>query len=355
MSSITRYRVWPDGAVQEADTPAHHWKSDDYELVEAPTPEDAWARAKANASAVPQGEPLTSQEQQKEWADYFNRCDSYDLPDRRHAFLAGLSRGLKIAATARAPAPSKGAVGFGARALAAELAEAALKDDNDPEGHDISAGLFGPNVSAWLRKVASEYLAPAHAPAQEPAGEAVAAALGDIIAMWDQHVPSEYVTPLHMQAKRALEGQQPVSPDMHGWCAYVGGMVAHWIRSEPDAFIQIGEERFEAAIAGIIERRLWAMPKDNKPTSAPKPAQEQCNACLGTGRMVRDPDIGTDQECFVCDGSGYEPEQEVGLTDELEQLGHIANGIRICGVHDKRFVAQRIDDIIAALRAKGGK
>ena len=85
------------------------------------------------------------------------------------------------------------------------------------------------------------------------------------------------------------------------------------------------------------------------------PAQEQCNACLGTGRMVRDPDIGTDQECFVCDGSGYEPEQEVGLTDELEQLGHIANGIRICGVHDKRFVAQRIDDIIAALRAKGGK
>jgi len=49
------------------------------------------------------------------------------------------------------------------------------------------------------------------------------------------------------------------------------------------------------------------------------------------------------------------PAQEVGLTDELEQLGHIANGIRICGVHDKRFVAQRIDDIIAALRAKGGK
>lgn len=46
-------------------------------------------------------------------------------------------------------------------------------------------------------------------------------------------------------------------------------------------------------------------------------SQEQCNACLGTGRMVRDPDIGTDQECFVCDGAGYEPAQELGLTDEV--------------------------------------
>lgn len=30
----------------------------------------------------------------------------------------------------------------------------------------------------------------------------------------------------------------------------------------------------------------------------------ECGACNGTGRMVRDPDIGTDQECFACDGSG---------------------------------------------------
>lgn len=29
-----------------------------------------------------------------------------------------------------------------------------------------------------------------------------------------------------------------------------------------------------------------------------------CGHCNGTGRMVRDPDIGTDQECFVCDGTG---------------------------------------------------
>lgn len=97
----------------------------------------------------------------------------------------------------------------------------------------------------------------------------VCAALGDIVSMWDQHVPSEYVTPLHMQAKRALAGQQPVSPDMHGWCAYVGGMVAHWVVSEPDAFDRLGPDRFEAAIAGIIERRLWAMPKSAATPAAP--------------------------------------------------------------------------------------
>jgi hypothetical protein len=29
-----------------------------------------------------------------------------------------------------------------------------------------------------------------------------------------------------------------------------------------------------------------------------------CGHCNGSGRMMRDPDIGTDQECFVCEGSG---------------------------------------------------
>ncbi len=35
--------------------------------------------------------------------------------------------------------------------------------------------------------------------------------------------------------------------------------------------------------------------------------EAKCGHCGGTGRMVRDPDIGTDQECFVCDGSGTVP------------------------------------------------
>jgi hypothetical protein len=30
----------------------------------------------------------------------------------------------------------------------------------------------------------------------------------------------------------------------------------------------------------------------------------KCACCCGTGLVVRDPDIGTDQECFVCEGRG---------------------------------------------------
>ena len=40
---------------------------------------------------------------------------------------------------------------------------------------------------------------------------------------------------------------------------------------------------------------------------------EPCGGCKGSGWVTRDPDIGTDQECFVCGGSGAypkEPEQK---------------------------------------------
>lgn len=66
--------------------------------------------------------------------------------------------------------------------------------------------------------------------------------------------------------------------------------------------------------------------KEIERLKAAQPAQGQkpvaCAHCNGSGRMVRDPDIGTDQECFVCEGSGFyedfhpQPKQWVGLTDE---------------------------------------
>jgi len=37
-----------------------------------------------------------------------------------------------------------------------------------------------------------------------------------------------------------------------------------------------------------------------------------CGACCGSGRVVRDPDIGTDQECWVCDGQGTVSEHDDG-------------------------------------------
>ena len=42
-----------------------------------------------------------------------------------------------------------------------------------------------------------------------------------------------------------------------------------------------------------------------------QPEQEPCGGCKGSGWVSRDPDIGTDQECFVCEGAGViKPEQE---------------------------------------------
>jgi hypothetical protein len=48
-----------------------------------------------------------------------------------------------------------------------------------------------------------------------------------------------------------------------------------------------------------------------------EPEQEPCGGCGGSGWVPRDPDIGTDQECFVCGGSGViKPEQEpVAIAD----------------------------------------
>jgi hypothetical protein len=42
MTDKESYRVWPDGTVQEAWESPYSWMSDDYEYVEAESPEQAW-------------------------------------------------------------------------------------------------------------------------------------------------------------------------------------------------------------------------------------------------------------------------------------------------------------------------
>lgn len=48
MSDKVRYRVWPCGTVQEAWESPYPWKSDDYEYIEAMSPEDAWEQSRAH-------------------------------------------------------------------------------------------------------------------------------------------------------------------------------------------------------------------------------------------------------------------------------------------------------------------
>lgn len=42
--------------------------------------------------------------------------------------------------------------------LATELAQAVAKDEAEPTGFDLSAGVFGIHVSAWLRSVRDELI-----------------------------------------------------------------------------------------------------------------------------------------------------------------------------------------------------
>jgi len=61
------------------------------------------------------------------------------------------------------------------------------------------------------------------------------------------------------------------------------------------------------------------------------PVQEPvwCGHCNGSGRMVRDPDIGTDQECFVCDGAGVPaaPVQEPVNWSVYNSGAEVASGL----------------------------
>jgi hypothetical protein len=77
-----------------------------------------------------------------------------------------------------------------------------------------------------------------------------------------------------------------------------------------------------------LETSMYPQQKQLQAITAIKSALEakdepvMCGACNGSGHMVRDHDIGTDQKCFVCEGSGVfedtTPPQRtwVGLTDD---------------------------------------
>ena len=46
MANMVRYRVWPDGTVQEAAETPYAWLSDDYGIVEAEDEEETYSKAR---------------------------------------------------------------------------------------------------------------------------------------------------------------------------------------------------------------------------------------------------------------------------------------------------------------------
>lgn len=62
---------------------------------------------------------------------------------------------------------------------------------------------------------------------------------------------------------------EPVAPNKARWCQYVAGMISGWLEMARPQIMSMGDEARTKAIAGLIERRLWAMPKDTAPAPAP--------------------------------------------------------------------------------------
>jgi hypothetical protein len=83
------------------------------------------------------------------------------------------------------------------------------------------------------------------------------------------------------------------------------------------------------------EERTTLVEKDGVMVK-PAPVQEPvwCNHCNGSGRMVRDPDIGTDQECFVCDGAGVPaaPTQDHQINQLEKFKNHVLTNADALGV-----------------------
>jgi hypothetical protein len=67
----------------------------------------------------------------------------------------------------------------------------------------------------------------------------------------------------------------------------------------------------QAAADALVITGLW---------QDAKAEQVKCGACHGSGWVVRDPDIGTDQECFACDGSGVDNDPESEAKSEASEL-----------------------------------
>lgn len=72
-----------------------------------------------------------------------------------------------------------------------------------------------------------------------------------------------------VQALKQQATPEPVPAEQAKWCEYVAGMVDCWVSAEWSNYHHKDEDRRVKAIAGIIERRLWALQKQAAATPEP--------------------------------------------------------------------------------------
>ncbi len=108
-----------------------------------------------------------------------------------------------------------------------------------------------------------------------------------------------------------LDGNRPPPEGgVDGWCQYIAGMIETYLTMSPAPEVR------EAAIAGIVQRRLHWLPAFSQG------ADVECKRCNGAGSVTFTPtDQGPDaQECDVdcpaCKGSGAVDVNSSPLTDD---------------------------------------
>ena len=87
------------------------------------------------------------------------------------------------------------------------------------------------------------------------------------------HHCHDLFTPATDASKNAAT-PEPVPAEQAKWCEYVAGMVDGWVSAEWSHYHHMDEGRRVKAIAGIIERRLWALQKQTAATPEQQAAGE---------------------------------------------------------------------------------
>lgn len=215
------------------------------------------------------------------------------------------------------PEPSRGMIGMGAQALAGELADALDKDTQS----ENSLGMLGANTMAWLRKVSAEYLS--KGPAKNPCRGITDTDCGYLSTCGaicnkcgKEHRGQVQATP------------EPVPADQAKWCEYVAGMVDCWVSAEWSDYHHKDEDRRVKAIAGIIERRLWALQKQAAAT--PEPVQADSSEHL---RVIASMGAALRRLSFAAQTSGgtagpdAELQAAIGQADQALSFGGIAQAM----------------------------
>jgi hypothetical protein len=209
---------------------------------------------------------------------------------RTHGDLYGVgwdraqSKGESALAALPAPAPAQPASPTD-MAVYDSIAQGYFKDTAQPASGEAVAwrwrNTLGDVVTGWLelkpsqRQAIEQQVAEAGGTIEyaytTPSASGEAVADEQIIEWATRHDLKGTLVELRciFEDAASIGATPPASQEQSKWCEYVAGMVDTWVSAEWPHYMHMDEDRRTKAIAGIIERRLWALKREAS-TSQPK-------------------------------------------------------------------------------------